>query len=843
MFMTPEELLLDSLNNNVPVLFLGAGFSYKALNGFDKQIELAATLTKNIFEEFYEKNRETDISDEYVEGVKSYALKDLCTTIKQESSERREKLYDFLIDTFKGAHTNPKNSFHDKIQEYDWSKIYTLNIDDLVENIYASEGKSILVQNEKSIKTNSKGLPELFKLHGCVNKRENGFVFSSDEYISMIENADFKMKEFANDYYKNDVIFVGTELDEDDIAYILKNYLTSGFTHNTRCFYVCPSVKPKLLSQIKSEKNSFIINWDTEQFLDFVSKNAQKKEIEIENLNHLQARGFLSIKDILQHKTKYYTPVLYNGYPPFYEDILDGWDILYPKYDEKKEELLDIKENTIIALYGKMYVGKTCIAKRMIVDLYNKGFVALEFRMENSLDFTMLLQYILSYAEGTRFAILVEDAAQLYRRLNEFLECRELEKYLVVCITTSNILHHTSKRHELLLHNCEELFIDPVLTYQYSNNIYEKLNEKNRLGGLAKYADTKKSIMKFIKQQKDIVNLLFVLTHGKGFKEYFENILEHIEAPKEYFDLFYVVAIFNTLEIDGYPIEFLTNIHKKIKKKELEQHFGELLYYTNRNRFLKIRCGNLMESIVVAKLSENEILDCILPNVMYLKGMFNEKTENIWSDYFHILTKEAFLHKKLRISYDALRMYYMKLEKSFGDISYYWMQRAILEQHDNHFEDAEIFINNAKRIRPDSYQAQHALAKNRMERALKGLDDGISYSVAAFMFEEGEKIIVELINSPKYSRSFCYSVHAYLDMKMKYCRKISARISSSEVVNYSKWILKGLRLSNDKYMNDIKSRFIEFCSKLGYDSELDELYNYHNVATSIVMDDIDDYLE
>ena len=57
MFVTPEELLLDSLNNNIPVLFLGAGFSYKALNGYDKQIELAATLTKNIFEEFYEKNR------------------------------------------------------------------------------------------------------------------------------------------------------------------------------------------------------------------------------------------------------------------------------------------------------------------------------------------------------------------------------------------------------------------------------------------------------------------------------------------------------------------------------------------------------------------------------------------------------------------------------------------------------------------------------------------------------------------------------------------------------------------------------------------------------------------
>lgn len=840
--MTSEELLLDSLSNGTPILFLGAGFSYKALNGNNKQIELASVLTKNIFETFYEIRRELDTSDEYVEGVKAYSLKDLCTTIKQESNERREELYDFLIETFKGAHSDPKNDFHNRVQEYDWTKIYTLNIDDLVENIYLSEGKAILVQNEKSIKKNSDGLPELFKLHGCVNRRENGFIFSTDEYISMIENADFKMKEFANDYYKNDVIFVGTELDEDDIVYILKNYLTSGYEHNTRCFYVCPSVKPKLLSQIKSDKNSFIIKWDAEKFLKNVSENVQKKEIEKENLKHLCARGFLCVKEILQQKRKYYTPVLYNGYPPFYEDILDGWDIPYPRYEDRKTEILNTNESLVIALYGKMYVGKTCIAKRITVDFYNQGFVALEFRMENSLDFTMLLKYILSYAEGTRFAILVEDAAQLYRRLYEFIENIALENYVIIFITTSNVLHHMSKRHELLLHRYKELYVNSTLTYQYSNNIYEKLSEKSRLGVLAKYADTKKNTIAFIKQQKDIVNLFFMLTHGKGFQEYFEDMIDHIEAPKEYFNLFYVVAIFNVLEIDGYPKEFLINIHKKIKVKDLEQYFGELLYFTNNNRFLKMRCGSLMESIVVSKLSEQQIIEYIFPNVVYLRGMFNEKTENIWSDYFHILTKEAFLHKKLRLSYKALRQYYIRLEKSFDDISYYWMQRAILEHHDKHFEDAEIFINNAKRIRPDSYQAQHALAKNRMERALQELEEGTSYSIVAFMFEEGERIIIELINNPRYSRSFCYSVHAYLDMKMKYCNKIHSVINADEVLLYSQWILKGLQLSNDKYMNDIKSRFIEYGLKHGYNNELEDLLNFRYRTSSIITDDIDEYL-
>ncbi len=420
--MEAEELLKDSLNNRTPILFLGAGFSFKALNHRNKTIELADNLKKKIFEEFYIKKKPEHVDARYISDVENYNLKDLCMTIKQESTERKKQLYEFLIDTFKGAHADPDNDFHIKVQEYNWTKIYTLNIDDLIENIYEHEKKSILVQNEKSIKNNDEIVTELYKLHGCVNKPENGFIFSTDEYISMIENADFRMKEFANDYYKNDIIFIGTELDEDDISYILKNYLSAGYEHNTKCFFICPTIKPKLLSQIRGDKNSYIIYWDTEKFLNWLSENVQKNQIEDDNLKHLHFRGFQNIEEILKNKSKYYAPVLYNGYPPFYEDILDGWDIMYPKYKENRDEILGTTKSSVIALYGKMYVGKTCIARRIIVDFFNIGFNALEFKMENSLDFAMLSKYISNYTPGSKFAIMVDDAAQIYRRLYEFID-------------------------------------------------------------------------------------------------------------------------------------------------------------------------------------------------------------------------------------------------------------------------------------------------------------------------------------------------------------------------------------------------------------------------------------
>lgn len=564
--MLPEEMLIDCLNNSDPILFIGAGFSYKALNYENIKIELASALTEKIFKKFYKEENIEDMQQSYIDNVRTYNLKDLCTTIKQESPKRQEKLYDFLINTFKGAHPDPSNDFHKYIQNYEWRKIYTLNIDDLIENIYEAEEKPLLVQNEANIKDNEKGITELYKLHGCVNKRENGFIFSSDEYISMIENADFKLKEFANDYYKSDVIFVGTELDEDDISYILNNYLKSGYKHNKRCFYVSPSVKPKLLSKIQSDPTSCIVNWNTETFLKELSKGVQKREEEVQNFIHLKDRGLISVDEKIKNKKMYYSPILYTGYEPFFEDILDNWDIPYPKYEEHKQELLNLDYSTIIAVYGSAYVGKTCVAKRIIVDLYNQGFVAIEFRMENSMDFFLLQKYIKNHVKGTRFAILVEDAAQMYKRLYDFIEKDEMKEYIIIFVTTSNIIHYISKRHELLLHDYKELYIKPELTYKFSVNIYEKLANKNRLGILSKYADTRNSSIGFIKQQKDIINLLYVLTHGKGFQEYFEELVNDISASDECFKLFYTTVIFGILQIDGYPREFLTNIHKNINK-------------------------------------------------------------------------------------------------------------------------------------------------------------------------------------------------------------------------------------------------------------------------------------
>ena len=84
-------------------------------------------------------------------------------------------------------------------------------------------------------------------------------------------------------------------------------------------------------------------------------------------------------------------------------------------------------------------------------------------------------------------------------------------------------------------------------------------------------------------------------------------------------------------------------------------------------------------------------------------------------------------------------------------------------------------------MRNQSYQAHHALAKNLMERSLDLLEKGDGY--APYYMSEGEKEIKAIIENSAFSRGLIYSLHTYMDMKMKYCQK-TGTILSNDAIEY-----------------------------------------------------------
>lgn len=153
-----------------PILFLGAGFSLGAMTQNGKDFPTGNQLKIEIIKELLKIEEGTSDFDDLVK----YNLSDICNYSENEKSVAH--LTDFLVQMFQNA--QPAD-FHELVSVYPWRKIYTTNIDDIIETIYKKEKKELLVQNYRRRSTlRLNGKIEYIKLHGCVNNPSENLTFT-----------------------------------------------------------------------------------------------------------------------------------------------------------------------------------------------------------------------------------------------------------------------------------------------------------------------------------------------------------------------------------------------------------------------------------------------------------------------------------------------------------------------------------------------------------------------------------------------------------------------------------------------------------------------------------------
>lgn len=140
------------------------------------------------------------------------------------------------------------------------------------------------------------------------------------------------------------------------------------------------------------------------------------------------------------------------------------------------------------------------------------------------------------------------------------------------------------------------------------------------------------------------------------------------------------------------------------------------------------------------------------------------------------------------------------------------------------YDLAENYFRAAIGVRNRSYQAHHALAKNLMERSLDLLEKGNGY--APYYMEEGEKEIKKIIENPAFSRELVYSLHTYMDMKIKYCLKSDIILSNDTIEYMVNHIITIPRNTMDSYMNEIIDEFIAYVKSKGMESAIQRLLQH-----------------
>lgn len=169
-----------SLEEKTPALLLGAGFSYGGVNENGDDLPLGAKLVENLYNHMFVDNPPCiEVLEEDYEGATIYKnggdLKGLCGLLRDEGRVEERDVY--LTAVFRGA-TIEDNSKLFNITNYKWDKIFTLNIDCLLEYVLEKKTVPFKVWNKyNDDRRNNNGDTLIIKLHGCVQNSKEGYVF------------------------------------------------------------------------------------------------------------------------------------------------------------------------------------------------------------------------------------------------------------------------------------------------------------------------------------------------------------------------------------------------------------------------------------------------------------------------------------------------------------------------------------------------------------------------------------------------------------------------------------------------------------------------------------------
>lgn len=773
----------DILLHQNPILFIGAGFSYGSSNE-KGDLPTGPQLNERIFKKFVQGKVDNTVEME----VKDYDLPDTCQFI-YDDMKKQEELKEFIFSCLKNAQPC---EFHLLLNSYPWSRIYSLNVDDLVENICKKNKVGLVVQNTGHEKATDNKL-EYIKLHGCVNEPSEAIVFSRSEYTNLISTKNYKLDKLYTDIVDRNIIFIGASMEESDIDYIVTQYEKAGALRKGKFIFVDPYPKVKLKSKINNF-DGILLQCTAEDFLKFVADLKYDPTEEKRRKMRLNYNGFFLYQDILTNYSSadMYESRLYEGFNCNWQDIFNDWVFesqAIVNLEKKIEKLsFDSYDSYCVAIYGNHFVGKDCALKLIGAYLAKTGYEVVEYRGK-SFNINEFIQYI-KKRKHDRYALLIQDAGYYYKLIEKLLE-KSLSGKKLLIVSTSRTYNHKKKRYYLEDNPYFEYEIKDRISWDDAQIIYKKIKEKGYLGDLS--LDRITAIGQ-IMRKGSLINLFSDLTYGSGFKKQIKRTTSNIlKASEQIRSLYIDLVIFDMIDLPYYPSELLNqkysinfNIFRDDGQDDLSSEQKLIIDYVRIDTNGISLKNRLLIKDLFLNLSKKEIVVAIKDILVRIATYVSENDTTYWRIIFESLLKEAILSDVLKIKdSDILNLYYA-LKKEYEGISYYWLQLGIAEQKFSDFSKALNHLKQAQQIRPKAYQIEHAIARNYLKHANSETNNLLSVE----LFNTGENMMLKLINSQEgyKKKAQNYSIHCYAHEKIKFMLKHQDMVCRKSCLELKKYI-------------------------------------------------------
>lgn len=190
-----------------------------------------------------------------------------------------------------------------------WPYIYTLNIDDGIEN--NSLFNFVIYANRPVYDGIFSGKKCVIKLHGDVSDMlayadSHCEIFTQEQYVESFKNNTFLLNKLSHDMQFHNMLFVGCSLDDeiDILACALQDK-----TINTSARYFCAVEEPDALTQIQLEQYGIThyILFDTYDAIyeELIAANAEAKKIQIDDLDPFRSSEVVRLGSSFEENKSY----------------------------------------------------------------------------------------------------------------------------------------------------------------------------------------------------------------------------------------------------------------------------------------------------------------------------------------------------------------------------------------------------------------------------------------------------------------------------------------------------------------------------------------------------------
>jgi hypothetical protein len=731
-------------------LFAGAGFSIGATNSLKKDPPTGDQLAELLAEECCWPYNHEDLPSVY-----SAAESHLGQAGMRKFLERH--------------YLNCSPGWQRLVSEIPWYRIYTTNIDDVLENAYGGSSFQRIISLTYPIEYSEAdpvyGKVQCMHLHGWISDPNKKLTFTLEDFAGHTTSVNPWYTALVDDMQGKSGVFVGTRLNEVPFYHYLTLRAPSptGSSVRAKAYIIAPNIGP-ILRRTFQQRNIEVIEATAEDFFTALTPlikekipnqlallaNVRPDLIEslqkgFADLNSAFLQQFELVSAIPAPKKEKTVSVFFDGAEPTWKDIYNEWDAQRKCIDDFVTKL-EQKPGGIrtVVLIGHAGSGKSTALKRAAVELAKKGETVYFSRDLEKLDRRSMAR-TLSLAGSRQMYLVFDNAISYLDQVDEIsADIPQEANVTFVFAERSHVIFPRFASLKALKPEVAEL---TDLNKEDCNAVIDKLSLAGRLGKLNGQPRPYQINEFMIRAKKQLLVALKEATLSDGYNRILANEYNELKSDKA--KLVYLISCLAYMH--GTPVK-----HRQLlacidgtdleKNAVLEYNLKHIVVpWRERKDLLCPRHAVIAREIALHVADEDMKREGIITFLMQISSEITplKITARVpeYLAYRGIVNfdnlRELFGEEREKIIeiYDALKAYY-------SDDFLFWLQMGRCEVYFDYFDNAENYIDQSLALRPyNNFQAIHQKGTLLLKRSIYRE----SRTAAIEDARRGEEILIQQI--------------------------------------------------------------------------------------------------